>query len=40
MRPLKNVTYRTKATLPTVLTEIIDAFNCYINNCALKTSKR
>ena len=40
MRLLKNVTYRTKATLPTVLTEIIDAFNCYINNCALKTSKR
>ena len=32
MRIHKNETYRTKVTLPTVLTEIIDTVNCDINN--------
>ena len=35
------LTYSTNVTLPTVLTEIIYTFNCYVNNLALpKTSKR
>ena len=37
----KNETYKAFIILPALITEIIDTFNCYINNLALlKTSKR
>ena len=37
----KNETHIAYIMLPALITEIIDTFNCYINNLALlKTSKR
>ena len=41
MHTQKSNLYRTEVILPTVLTEIIYTFNCYINNLAFsKPSKK